>query len=66
MIKPGVEKPLIDARGIAVYAELADRRVIFPVDEELVARLKGPATIQYLEDIDAGGGVIAELQTVIR
>lgn len=66
VIKPGVEKPLIDARGIAVYAELADRRVIFPVDEELVARLKGPATIQYLEDIDAGGGVIAELQTVIR
>jgi P pilus assembly chaperone PapD len=64
--KPGVEKPLIDARGIAVYAELSDRRVIFPVDDELAAKLKGPATIQYLEDIDAGGGVIAELQTVIR
>jgi P pilus assembly chaperone PapD len=66
VIKPGVDKPLIDARGIAVYAELADRRVIFPVDAELAAKLKGPATIQYLEDIDAGGGVIAELQTVIR
>jgi P pilus assembly chaperone PapD len=66
VIKPGVEKPLIDARGIAVYAELAERRVIFPVDAELAAKLKGPATIQYLEDNDAGGGVIAELQTVIR
>ena len=66
VIKPGVDKPLIDARGIAVYAELADRRVVFPVDAELAAKLKGPATIQYLEDIDAGGGVIAELQTVIR
>lgn len=66
VIKPGVEKPLIDARGIAVYAELSDRRVIFPVDDELAEKLKGPATIQYLEDIDAGGGVIAELQTVIR
>jgi P pilus assembly chaperone PapD len=66
VIKPGVDKPLIDARGIAVYAELADRRVIFPIDTELSAKLKGPATIQYLEDIDAGGGVIAELQTVIR
>jgi P pilus assembly chaperone PapD len=66
VIKPGVDKPLIDARGIAVYAEVADRRVIFPVDAELSAKLKGPATIQYLEDIDAGGGVIAELQTVIR
>jgi P pilus assembly chaperone PapD len=66
VIKPGVDKPLIDARGIAVYAELADRRVIFPVDAELAVKLKGPATIQYLDDIDAGGGVIAELQTVIR
>ena len=66
VIKPGVDKPLIDARGIAVYAELGDRRVVFPVDAELAAKLKGPATIQYLEDIDAGGGVIAELQTVIR
>jgi P pilus assembly chaperone PapD len=66
VIKSGVDKPLIDARGIAVYAELADRRVTFPVDAALSAQLKGPATIQYLEDIDAGGGVIAELQTVIR
>jgi P pilus assembly chaperone PapD len=66
VIKPGIEKPLIDARGIAVYAELPERRVIFPVDSELAAKLKGPATIQYLEDNDAGGGVIAELQTVIR
>jgi P pilus assembly chaperone PapD len=66
VIKPGVDKPLIDARGIAVYAELDSRRVIFPVDDELAAKLKGPATIQYLEDNDTGGGVIAELQTVIR
>jgi P pilus assembly chaperone PapD len=66
VIKPGVDKPLIDARGIAVYAEIAERRVVFPVDAALAAQLKGPATIQYLEDIDAGGGVIAELQTVIR
>jgi P pilus assembly chaperone PapD len=66
VIKPGVDKPLIDARGIAVYAEVAERRVVFPIDAALVAKLKGPATIQYLEDIDAGGGVIAELQTVIR
>ena len=64
--KAGVDKPLIDARGISVYADVADRRVIFPVDEALAAQLKGPVTIQYLEDVDAGGGMIAELQTVIR
>ncbi len=66
VIKSGVAKPLIDARGIAVYPELADRRVIFPIDPELAAQLAGPVTIQYLEDNDAGGGTIAELQTVIR
>lgn len=64
--KQGVAKPLIDARGIAVYTELKDRRVIFPVDAELAAALKGPVTVQYLDDSEAGGGVIAELQTVIR
>jgi hypothetical protein len=64
--KSGIAKPLIDARGIAVYPELSDRRVIFPIDAELAAKLSGPVTIQYLEDNDAGGGIIAELQTVIH
>lgn len=64
--KPGVEKPLIDARGIAVYAEVSGRRVVFPVDAALAAQLKGPAKIEYLDDVDTGGGVIADLQTVIR
>ncbi len=64
--KPGVEKPLIEARGIAVYAETAQRRVIFPVDAALAAALKGPAKIEYLEDNDAGGGTIAAIDTVIR
>jgi len=64
--KPGVAKPLIEARGIAVYAETAQRRVIFPVDTALAAALKGPAKIEYLEDSDAGGGTIAALETVIR
>ena len=64
--KPGVEKPLIDARGIAVYAEVSGRRVVFPVDAALAAQLKGPAKIEYLDDVDTGGGVIADVQTVIR
>lgn len=64
--RQGAEKPLIDARGIAVYTELADRRVMFPINPDLAAQLKGPITVQYLDDAEAGGGVIAELQTVIR
>ncbi len=64
--KPGIEKPLLEARGIAVYAETGSRRVVFPVDETLASALKGPVKIQYLNDIDAGGGEIAALQTVLR
>lgn len=66
VLRQGVEKPLIDARGIAVYTELSDRRVIFPINPELASQLKGPITVQYLDDAEAGGGVIAELQTEIR
>ena len=64
--KPGLPKPLIEARGIAIYAETKERRVIFPIDAALASALKGPAKIEYLEDNDTGGGVIAALQTVIR
>lgn len=64
--KPGVDKPLIEARGIAVYAEIPERTVRLPVSAEVAAQLKGPAKIEYLEDNDAGGGTIAELQAVIR
>jgi P pilus assembly chaperone PapD len=64
--KAGLAKPLIEARGIAIYAETTQRRVIFPVDAALAAALKGPAKIEYLEDNDAGGGTIAAIDTVIR
>lgn len=64
--KPGVDKPLIEARGIAVYAELAGRAVTLPVDAVTAARLRGPVKVEYLEDQDAGGGTISEIQAVIR
>ncbi len=64
--KPGMAKPLFDARGIAIYAETGARRLIVPVDEALAAALRGPAKIEYLEDVDAGGGTIAAIDTVIR
>jgi hypothetical protein len=64
--QPGVAKPLLEARGIAVYAELGSRTVTLPVSPEVAAQLRGLARIQYLEDSDTGGGTIAELQAVIR
>ena len=64
--KPGVDKPLIEARGVAVYAELASRDVTLPVEPAVAAQLVGSVKIEYLEDQDAGGGMIAQLSAVIR
>lgn len=63
--KPGVPKPLIDARGIAVYAELSSRVVSLPVPPEVAAQLSGSVKIEYLEDNDTSGGTIAVAQAVI-
>ena len=64
--RPGLAKPLLEARGIAVYAELAQRIVTLPVSEEVAALLPGPAKIEYVADSDSGGGMIASTQVVIR
>jgi hypothetical protein len=66
IFKPGIVKPVIDVRGLAVYADVPQREVHLAIDAEQAKQLAGPATIKYLEDDDAGGGLIAELQTVIR
>ncbi|MFM9978391.1 MAG: molecular chaperone [Sphingomonadaceae bacterium] len=63
--RQGVAKPLLEARGIAVYAEVATRTVTLPVSPEVAAQLRGPVTVEYLEDSDTGGGTIAALQGVV-
>jgi P pilus assembly chaperone PapD len=63
--RPGVAKPVYEARGIAVYAELAARTVSLPLPPEVAATMTGPVTVQYLEDNDTGG-LIAEAQGVLR
>jgi P pilus assembly chaperone PapD len=64
--KPGIAKPVYEARGIAVYAEIGSRTVSLPVAPEVAAQLSGPAKIEYLEESESGGGMIAEAQVVIR
>jgi P pilus assembly chaperone PapD len=64
--KAGIAKPVFEARGVAVYAEIASRNVILPVSPEVAAQLSGPVKIDYLEDGDTGGGTIATAQVVIR
>ena len=64
--RPGIAKPIYEARGIAVYAEIPSRRVALPIPADVALAIKGPVTVQYLEDADVGGGLIAEAQGVLN
>jgi P pilus assembly chaperone PapD len=63
--RPGVTKPLYEARGIAVYAEVAQRTVALPLPPEVAAAMAGPVVIDYLEDNDTGG-LIAQARADLR
>ncbi len=70
LLRAGLPKPLFEAKGIAVYAEIGQRTVEFPLKpnmtDEQIAALKGPVTVEYREPDDLGGGVISVVQTVLR
>ncbi len=58
-------KPLYEARGLAIYAEVTSRSVSLPLDPAASAAMTGPVKIEYLEDNDAGG-LIAETQATLH
>jgi len=62
--KPGVAKPVFEARGLAIYAELPARTVQLTLRPEEAAAMTGPVKVQYVEDNDSGS-VIAEAQGVL-
>lgn len=64
--RPGVAEPLLVAKGIAVYPELASRQVSLPLDAAAAAKMPGEVVISYYEAPEAGGGLIAQLRTVLR
>jgi P pilus assembly chaperone PapD len=64
--RPGVAEPLLVAKGIAVYPELASRQVSLPLDAAAAAKMSGEVVISYYEAPEAGGGLIAQLRTVLR
>lgn len=61
----GSDEPVYMARGIAIYPEAVDREVALPLSAEQAAALSGPVHVEYREMPEAGGGVIAALDTVI-
>ena len=65
-MKPGEDKPVLSVRGIAVYAELASRKVSLAVPPEVAAKLKGPLTIRYSEDREVGGATIDQADRLVK
>ena len=63
--RAGVAKPLFEARGVAVYAEVGARTVVLPVSRPVADALAGPVTVDYLEDNETGG-TIATTRAVLR
>ncbi len=66
VVRAGVAKPLLEAKGIAVYAEIGQRTVSLPLTPEQATSMRGPVTIEYHEPDDLGAGLIAALQTELR
>jgi hypothetical protein len=64
--RPGAAEPLLVARGVAIYAETGRRVVTLPISAEQAALLRGPIKVRYIEDRDAGGATIAEVQGDLR
>jgi P pilus assembly chaperone PapD len=64
--QPGKSKPIVLARGVAVYPEVTSRKIVLPILEDAVGPFSGPATIRYTADEASGGGIIAEAQVVLR
>ncbi len=63
VMKAGVAKPLMEVVGIGVYPEINARTVELDIAPELLAQMRGPVTVQYIEEPDAGGKVLAEVKT---
>jgi hypothetical protein len=66
VLKSGVKQPIAIQKAVAVYKEIATRRVTIPIDEAFKGAVGGPVTVQYVETFDDGVNVIAETQAVLR
>ncbi len=63
--KPGIEEPILLLRGLAVYPELNERQVRVRLTPEQVANFNGQLRIEYRETSEAGGGLIAAVDSFV-
>jgi P pilus assembly chaperone PapD len=65
MSKPGMDKPMVILRGVAIYPEVADREVRIPLSPEQVEAIRGQVRFEYREMPEAGGALIAAVDGVL-
>ena len=63
--KAGEAEPIMVAKGIAIYPEIASRIVSLPMSPDVAAKARGNITVSYYEAPEAGGGLIAQVRTVL-
>ncbi len=63
--KEGVEEPIVLLRGLAVYPELDERQVRVRLTPEQAANFNGQIRIEYREMPEAGGGLIAAVDSFV-
>ena len=66
VFKPGIKAPVAFIKGVAVYKEIAQRKVTVPVDADYKGPLTGPVTVQYYEVTDNGATLAAETSATLR
>ena len=54
-----------NAKGIAIYPEVGSRAVSLPLPPEVAAKMRGDIVLSYYEAAEAGGGLIAQVRTVL-
>ncbi len=67
IVRPiGSKDPLFQVRGIAIYTELTQRNLHWPLSAQQAEKLKGPVRIEYRETPENGGKLLAFVEAVLR
>lgn len=66
VVRAGHKTPIAVQRAVAVYKEIATRRMSIPLDADFTGNPAGPVTVQYVETYDDGTHTIAETTAILR
>ena len=66
VMKPGLADPIGSINGVAVYTEIAQRKVLIPIDARFAAQASGPVRVEYRERTPTGMVTLASTSAVLR